>query len=240
MILTIVFAAGVSLAGEKANSTSGLLLSAQADAAIRTDLDIRRNDNHGCEPSVIVGTSRGGGGIVFGGPDAMRSLVRFDLSSIVKANLTNARLEMTLHSFDSGTPTSVYRVDVHRIIASSPRTPWVEGNGSESTPPPPCTGTDPSFGVAWAGAGDNPAPDAANNTTQPDFDPVFAATAAIGQSSALPGDVVQWDITALVNGWLAGTTPNFGLMLRDTSSDGGFRGVRFGAREGKIFNTRAP
>lgn len=240
MIYTVLLAlslALIALAGDKAASTSGLILTSVADASIRTDLDIRRNDNYGCDPTLIVGTSRGGGGIPYGGPDAMRSLVRFDLSSIVQANVTSARLEMTLSGYDSGQPASVYRVDAHRIVPSGPRTPWVEGNGTERSPePPPCVGTDPAFGVAWAGAGDNPAPDAANNTTQPDFEPVPVASAIVRQASNVPGDVFHWDITALVRAWLSGAIPNYGLTLLDTGSDGTFRGVRFGAREAKMMN----
>lgn len=238
LALMAVLVAGIPLAqAQPASSNKSLVLPAQADAAVRTDLDVRRNDNYGCEPTLIVGTSRGGGGIPFGGPDAMRSLIRFDLSSIVQGRVTSARLELTFAAFDNGLTTSVYQVDVHRIVDSGSRTPWVEGNGAEFLPTPPgCVGTDPSFGVAWAGAGDNPDPDAANNTTQPDFDPAVIATATVSQATALPGDVFQWDITPVVQGWLNGTFPNFGLVLRDITADGSFRGVRFGSREAKIFN----
>lgn len=225
-----LFGTGIALADEQGSSTSGLVLTSRADAAVRTDLDVRRNDNYGCDAYVIVGTGRAGEA------DAMRSLVRFDLSSIVQATIASARLEMTLHSFDNGSTSSVYRVDVHRVVPSGQRTPWVEGNGTERVPAPPgCVGVDPAFGVAWAGQGDNPDPDAANNITQPDFAPVTEATSTVNQATAMAGDIFQWDVTSVVQGWLNGTILNYGLLLRDTSTDGIFRGARFGAREGNIF-----
>ena len=122
-------------------------------------------------------------------------------------------------------------------IASShhPKTPWVEGNGYEGPLDkalPGAAGTDDAYGVAWAGAGDNPDPAAANNTTQPPFDPVPVAQAIVNQGTDGSGTVIRWDITPLVNAWIAGTTPNEGILLRDTTTDGLFRGVRFGSREG--------
>jgi hypothetical protein len=41
--------------------------------------------------------------------------------------------------------------------------------------------------------------------------------------------VVQWDVTGLVKDWLKGA-PNYGLVLKDDTSDGTFRGVRFDSR----------
>jgi hypothetical protein len=185
---------------------------------------------------IIIGTSRGGGGIPFGGPDAMRSLIRFDISGLTSP-AESAILELTVHSFDNGSSSSVYTVDVHNIVDST-LTPWIEGNGATATypyAPPGASGTDPAFGVAWAGAGDNPDPAAANNQTQPPFDPLVIASATIDQGVDEREDVIQWDITSLVNSWISGGSNN-GIMLTDTTANGLFRGVNFGAREGNIYS----
>jgi hypothetical protein len=89
--------------------------------------------------------------------------------------------------------------------------------------------------VAWAGAGDNPDPDAQNNTTQPPIYPIPVARALIHQGSDGPGTVIRWDLTNLVNDWIAGT-PNEGILLRDPTTDGLFRELRFWSREGLIYH----
>jgi hypothetical protein len=252
-----------------------ITIDAEADTYIRTDLDIRRNDNYGCEGLIAVGTSRGGGGTSYGAPDAMRALVRFDLSGIgakletrcsglvdnlvsavglghgypgewggARPVLERAVLELTLvhapNTYDGGMPDSLYTVDVHRVTGPGPLTPfltWVEGNGREADPSTPdgsgCEHVDPAFGVAWVGALDS---GDENNQPQPTFDPEVVASASIDQATDVGGDVIRWEITPLARAWLDGSVPNHGLLLRDVTSDGSFRGVRFGAREGLIFS----
>ena len=83
-------------AGARESLAQPIVLPAVADAYIRTDLDIRRNDNYGCQQFVMVGTSRGGGGIPFGGADAMRALIQFDLSAIPPGSVTSAILKLTI------------------------------------------------------------------------------------------------------------------------------------------------
>ncbi|MBN1606428.1 MAG: DNRLRE domain-containing protein [Polyangiaceae bacterium] len=210
-------------------------LEAVADTLIRTDLDARGNDNYGCQQILVVGTGRGGGGIAWGAADAMRSLVQFDLSNLpADAAIQSATLEMTVTEYDNGQPSSVYRVDAHRIID-----PWREGNGLEYMAygeqvfdvPQGCTNVDEADGVAWAGAdagGD------ANNETQPSFDEEVAGRALVDQSVHVAGDVIRWDITALVRAWHQGSVNNYGIMLRDSTTDESFRGVRFGARDARL------
>jgi hypothetical protein len=210
-------------------------LEAVADTIIRTDLDARRNDNYGCQQILAVGTGRGGGGIALGEADAMRSLVQFDLSSLpTDAAIHSATLQMTVAQYDNGQPSSVYRVDAHRIID-----PWREGNGLEYMAygeqvfavPQGCTNVDEADGVAWAGAdagGD------ANNETQPSFDEEVAGRALVDQAVHGAGDVIRWDITELVRAWHEGTVKNYGIMLRDATTDESFRGVRFGARDARL------
>lgn len=101
--------------------------------------------------------------------------------------------------------------------------------------PPGATDQDSAFGIAWLGAGDNPDPLALDNETQQNFDSLVAASKAVNQGAARAGDVISMNVTALIAGCRNGSAPNAGVMLIDTSSDGRFRGVRFGAREGKLF-----
>ena len=220
---------------------STTVIPASADTYIRTDLDVRRNDNYGMNQDMHLGTSRGGGGIPWGGADAERSLIRFDLSGLTHP-VEQAVLDLTVYGYlytEASPP--IFTVDVHRIISSSPLTPWVEGNGYEGPnstmigAPPGAVWTDDAYGVAWAGAGDNSDPAASNNTTQPPFDPQTIAHATVDASVAGAGTVIHWDITSLANAWIAGA-PNEGIMLTDPTSDGYFRELYFGTREGRLYN----
>ena len=211
---------------------------ASADTYIRTDLDVRRDDNYGMQGLLHVGTSRGGGGLPFGGADAERVLIRFNLGALT-GPVAHAELQLTVGGpgYYPNLPSTTYTVDVHRILSAPPLTPWVEGNGFEG-PNETATGGPPgsvfvneAFGVAWAGAGDNPDPFAQNNTTQPPFDPVPAARALIIQGRDAPGTIIRWDLTTLVNAWFAGT-PNEGIVLRDPTASGTFREVYLESREG--------
>jgi hypothetical protein len=42
-------------------------------------------------------------------------------------------------------------------------------------------------------------------------------------------------VTSLVAAWVNGSAPNLGIMLVDPTTDGLFRSIHFGAREGKLF-----
>ncbi len=210
---------------------SGQVVQASADAHIRADLDERRNDNYGCQEILEIGTHRGNINNPDGTADAMRALVRFNLTGVPAPLpfIQSAVLEMTVDGFDHGLSTSRYQVDVHRIIPSGARTPWIEGNGVEGpTVPAGCTNVDDAFGVAWDGVengGD------ANNHSQPDFDSAVEAFATVSQGTNVRGDEIRWDITNLVRGWSSGAIPNEGILLRDVTTDGSFRGVKFGARD---------
>lgn len=203
---------------------------AGADAAVRTDLDTRRNDNYGANPFVMVGGSRGGGGLDNGDPDGMRTLVYFPLDDI-PVPVRQATLELTVANYQEGV-NQAYRIDVHGIVESGSRTPWAEGEGSEVTPLPlGTTDVNAAAGVAWIGAGDGGDP---NNQTQPDFAPAAGASASFDQSARPPGSVIRWDVTGPVNAWITGAAPNHGLLLRDITSDGTFRELWFGARDGLL------
>lgn len=215
---------------------SEIVVEASADTYVRADLDARLNDNYGCHHFFAVGTSRDSADRQRGDADAMRSLIRFDLEGLPATPVSRATLELVVYGFDNGTTESVYAVDVHRVVASGDGNQWEEGRGFEfgrgglpDLPiPPGCEGTDPAGGVAWTGVDPE-------NTAQPEFDPVVIDSASVHQATTVNGDVVTLDVTGVVRSWIDRTEPNFGLLLRDITTDGLFRGIRFGAREGLLF-----
>ena len=95
-----------------------LSVPADADTLVRTDVDERRNDNYGCDAYLELGTSRGGGGIPWGGPDAERSFIHFALPAVSAGNVVRAELQMTFWQVNAGTGSSAFEADVHRVVAS--------------------------------------------------------------------------------------------------------------------------
>lgn len=210
---------------------SNINLEAQQDAYVRSDFSIRENDNYGMQQFIAVGTGQRS----LYQPDAMRALVQFDLTKVPLAQLQSATLALTIQGFDGGSSASTYQIDAHRIL-DVPFPVWIEGNGFEGVGGPPgSTDPDSANGVAWSGAGDNPDPAALNNETQPRFDPLVVASKKVNQGTAHVGDVVYLDVTSLVAAWVNGSAPNLGIMLVDPTTDGLFRAIHFGAREGKLF-----
>ena len=195
-----------------------------ADGDVRTDVDARRNDNYGCDPIINIGATRGGGGLPYGSPDGIRPFLRFDLSQFTQP-VGQAELQMTLSDFHTDSPPQTFVIDVHRVLE-----PWTEGDGSETPPQESgCTDVDTASGIAWVGAGDG---GDINNETQPPIDTqVWASLTILESESSGTGQVYTWDITALVNAWIGGTYPNYGLSLRDMTSDGTFKDAGFGSRE---------
>jgi hypothetical protein len=210
---------------------SNINLEAAQDAYVRSDVKSRENDNYGKQQFIALGT----GLQSVGQSDAMRALVQFDLTNVPLTQLQSATLALTVQGFDNGSPASTYRIDAHRIL-DVPFPVWIEGNGFEGAGGPPgSTDPDSAGGVAWSGAGDNPDPAALNNETQPRFDPLVVASKSVTQGTAHVGDVVYLDVTSLVAAWVNGSAPNLGIMLVDPTTDGLFRSIHFGAREGKLF-----
>jgi hypothetical protein len=216
-----------------------IALEASADTVVRTDVDTRRNDNYGCGPFLHVGTGRGGNLQPEGAADAIRSLVRFDLGGIDPRTVYGATLELTLAGYTSGSASTIYTVDAHRVLRTRGLTPWVEGDGYEgpSAIPLGCRTPDEAAGVAWFGAPDlldrRGVADSRNNQTQPGFDDGIVDRIIIEQGLDTRGDVFELDVSELVDDWLWGKRPNEGLLLRDSTTDGEFHHVDFGSREGE-------
>lgn len=204
---------------------AGLLLSAGADTYVRADLDIRMNDNYGHERIMAVGTGRGSCIGPWGAAGAMRALIRFDLPPIpTTALIQRGLLRLTIHSF-GGSTRAPFTVEVHRMTQ-----PWLEGNGAEGylDVVPNTANPDEASGVAWKGID-------SNNQTQPSFDLTSVATVLIDPKTTKPGDIIQWDITPIVQQWIREPRSNYGIMLIDPTTTGDFRELRFGTREADIY-----
>lgn len=214
-------------------------LEVSADTLVRTDLDIRRNDNYGCGPVLQVGTGRGGNERPYGAADAIRSLVRFDLDGIDASSVRSAKLELTLSGYTFGSTSSSYTIQAHRVMRSRDLTPWVEGDGYEGPEAIPvgCQEPDAAAGVAWMGGPDDLNDQGEvyglNNQTQPRFDLQVEDRFSVDQGLDTRGQVFALDVSDLVDDWLSGEVPNEGILLRDVTSDGEFRHINFGSREGE-------
>jgi hypothetical protein len=168
------------------------------------------------------------------------------VSFLAGLKLGGAALEMRLQSFE-GTDFNGFiplNPRAHAIVLPAGAPQWVEGNGFEGVrpvnAPASLTGPDTAFGVAWAGVGQNTDPAAANNTTQPPFDPEPLSGQLIARERswfpASPiGSTLRWHVTAAAQRWLDGSLFNAGLMLVDPTTDGAFRGARFASREAEVY-----
>ena len=143
--------------------------------------------------------------IVSSNPSWMRrSLLEFDLSAIpAGVRIISAKLELQQRIV--GTPGVI---GVHRVTRS-----WEEGTGK---------GTGNSDGASWLEYNGN------NTWSQPggDFDSTLYGTATI--STAKNGGWVAWDIRDLVDEWVSGASPNYGLIL---VGDGVVDNAEFQSRE---------
>jgi len=120
-----------------------------------------------------------------------RGLLQFDVSSLPRwARIQSA----TLSVYATETLRGAGVVGVHRVT-----TPWAEGSGINT-----CTGD----GATWLTAGLGPA------WLTPGGD--FSGT-GVASVTKQAGDTPGWDsfdITGLVRGWVGGTYPNDGVMLK--------------------------
>ena len=130
-----------------------------------------------------------------------RTLVQFDLSAVPAGSCVSAAtMRLTLTSVQSVSRTYA----AHRVTQS-----WTEGNGHS--------------GVTWKSR------DGTQAWTTPggDFSGTATATTSTGTTN---GVALQWDVTADVNAFLAGTAPNYGWLLKDNTEGSGGE-FRFASRE---------
>lgn len=201
---------------------------ASADATIRRDHPLRLNDNYGLDPHLDVGGVREDFVGEVDGSDGIVSLLRFDLPEFA-APIEKAWLDLSLVEYVEGTGQR-YELQVHRVVDSGDRTPWIEGNGCEFLPETVgSVNVNEAYGVAWVGAGDG---GDENNVTRPDFLPEIAGSTVFHQDEVPPGSVISIEVTELVQGWIVGQYPNYGLVLRDVLYDGAqFKQIRFASRD---------
>ena len=124
------------------------------------------------------------------------AFLKFDSLGVpVGARILSASLEL-YHTVTDGSPDNP-GADVHRITRN-----WLEGTGS---------GSNSGDGVTWNTW------DGSNDWTQGggDFDAMPAASTSI---SVTVNDWENWNVRDLVQGWVDGTYPNHGLLLKATGT----------------------
>ncbi len=225
LVLAIALILGVAPLGAQAS----VIVEASADSYVRADG--WANDNFGCTPEIAVG-SRYGSAPFYG-------LIQFDLASLAGRPIASARLQLTIWGWGWGTTASIHRIQVHRLLPTAGRTPWIEGIGTAGpqwVPGNVCIFSDNTGGVSWVTELKTHVAPPVQVIQYPDYDPAPSAMIAINRVSYPVGSVVELDITGLVQGWLSGSYANFGLLLRDANSVGTEQLVGFGARDGLLRN----
>lgn len=129
--------------------------------------------------------------------DPQRALVQFDLSSIPSCvTVSDARLRLRITAPD----TTLRTYEVHRLTAS-----WTEGDGTASS------------GVTWSTR------DGSTSWMTAGGDFIAAATDAVATGTAAA--FLEWNVTADVQAFLAGTAANAGWLVKDDTESG--TGVEF-------------
>lgn len=130
------------------------------------------------------------------GDDNRRVLIEFNLSTIPSTSrIQTAVLQLYVTAKGTGTPT----VDLYRINNT-----WIEGTG---------TGTVTNNGATW-----NTNNGTANwNTAGGDYHTTVHANATLAAINTW----YSWNITNLVQTWVNGTYPNYGMLLRDVTTNTG-------------------
>lgn len=175
----------------------------------------KQDDNYGMQEFIAAG----GGGYAGPGPLAH---VQLDIPEFLKGHSpSQAYLTLTVHGFEGG-----WSGAIHSICTAHVYEPWVEGNGFEGDPklrPPGATDPDSAYGLDWL--------------TRPGFEFESTRCAMVKQGVAKPGDMVRLDIKPNVDVWTYGgecvSCGNYGLYLFGNIQNAA---VRFGAREGKLYN----
>lgn len=148
------------------------------------------------------------------------SLLKWDLSSI-PAGSTVSSASITL-ILDAGAAGQDMTVAVHRITSD-----WQEGAGNNTNNITANwndrLGTNPVF-TAWTNAGGDFNATAENTQS-------FLHTWSAGQS-------VSWSVDNMVQGWLNGSTTNYGAVFKAVTESGGDNVYKFGSRENAIVARR--
>jgi hypothetical protein len=128
--------------------------------------------------------------------DSMRGLIEFNLSGISPtANITNATI--TLYLSSKGTGANI-PVTMRRINSS-----WIEGTGDGTSSNDGATWNNRTNLSLWASAGG-------------DFDSKVWANVTVSAQDVF----YTFDITPLVQNWVNGTYPNYGIIIRADNTNG--------------------
>jgi hypothetical protein len=208
-------------------------LLAVSDTHIRADLNSRMDDNYGCDRKMTVARGRDD----LGAAGATAAFIRFEIPEHSRP-VDNANLVLTVNYLERHTPVTAMTLGVFRIVPSDDnRTPWEEGNGSETSNwPDSCVFVDGAMGVTWEGGTEI-------NTARPDISQYEYASYIIEATDYLEfGDTIELDVTALVNEWInSDPDKNQGLAILVTDRGESFHAIEFGTREGEThvyFNTK--
>lgn len=200
-------------------------LLAASDTHVRADLNSRMDDNYGCDRKMTVARGRND----LGAAGATAAFIRFEIPEQSRP-VDSASLELTVNYLERHAPVTAMTLGVFRIVPSdNNRTPWEEGNGSETSNwPDGCVFVDEAMGVTWEGGTEiNPA--------RPDISQYEYARYIIEATDYLEfGDTIELDVTALVNEWIdSEPEKNQGLAILVTDRGESFHAIEFGTREGE-------
>jgi len=142
-----------------------------------------------------------------------RILLRFDLQAFPPHTLIN-QARVGLYEYEEEHSEEAQTVAAHRVTS-----PWTEGTGDQEFP----LETYIPDGATWLLA----SPENPWNAPGGDFDArEYAATAIPDYTAA---GWIEWDITELATEWIAGVSPNYGLLLRTKNAE--WQGHRFFSSE---------
>jgi eukaryotic-like serine/threonine-protein kinase len=156
------------------------------------------NDNFGPTPNLRVGFR----GRATGQVGEYRALLAFDLARVpLEAELLEAELE--LYSRGPGFGSGPARLELRPVVASGPRTPWLEGTGRNDRL---------LDGVAWSGVARTRHPAASSNLPARSL-PQVGALASVADVSSGHVGWVRFELGLQVRAWLRERSSNLGLVV---------------------------
>jgi len=157
--------------------------------------------------------------VFFGDEENRSSLMRWDISAL-PSDITIESATVELYHSENGASNDML-VELYRVTGA-----WVEGTGYEINPG---VGYTPD-GATWATS------DGSTPWTTPGGDYAATALDQITLADDLGDGWISLDATAAVQAWVAGSAPNYGLLLRSLSGEYTYH--YFHSREAATANLR--
>ncbi len=205
---------------------SFLTFEAMQDTAVRADLHVRTNDNYGCDPIIAVLRGRDidvDAEFPPGAPNAGYGFIQFGLHG-VRYPVKKALLRLTVAFIQRPGENEPMVLGIRPILE-----PWTEGNGVEGDAiPGGCTNVDVANGVVWKALND------ADEDKPLLGETVFCTRTILADEELRPGDIVEWDVTTLVDLWLSGEVTNNGLALSNIEGGERFQEIHFTSKDGEM------